>query len=475
MANDVQQFDNAWVWRYRENTKKIIDADANPPKLAVEYGHRLGCKVIPIVRMNDPHDQYFKYEVSRFKRAHPELLIGYGKYPINWEAGVKGLPPNLKMGMDSHTWGMFDFAHKEVRDHKFAIIEEFITRWDNDGISLDFDRDPRFFRKFGNAQNAALMTGLIRRIRKTLDSAERVRGRKLYFHVRVIPRIDVCYERGLDVATWVNESLVDAITPGCGYMTVTQDFAPWKELMRQKKCYIYACINHWHTTEETRAWAHLMYDRGADGVQLFNYGHSLFGYDRNTSPKSDRQGTVRFAELNPDYYRALHELNDVRRFKYANKRYVLESVPHEVLEGEAGKAFRQFRAIDAIRLPVPLVRGLHSVEFGIADDLRAAAADGVTAHVTLHLKLKNYTPPDEFDVALNGKILPRETRTERAVFIMNDDTWITFPLPADLVNHGNNNLQVIVRNLNPEMATAPILTNLEVWMDFDGGLAAQAA
>ena len=56
MANDVQQFDNSWVWRYRENTKKIIEAEANPPKLAVEYGHRLGLKVIPIVRMNDPHD-----------------------------------------------------------------------------------------------------------------------------------------------------------------------------------------------------------------------------------------------------------------------------------------------------------------------------------------------------------------------------------------------------------------------------------
>ena len=55
----------------------------------------------------------------------------------------------------------------------------------------------------------------------------------------------------------------------------------------------------------------------------------------------------------------------------------------------------------------------HSVEFGIADDLLAAALDGVTAHVTLHLKLKNYTPPDEFEVAFNGKLLPRETRTER--------------------------------------------------------------
>ena len=190
----------------------------------------------------------------------------------------------------------------------------------------------------------------------------------------------------------------------------------------------------------------------------------------NTSPKSDSLGTVRYSELNPEYYRVLHELNDFRMFKYASKRYVLESVPHELQEGESGKTFRQFRAIDGIRPPVPLVRGRHSAEFGIADDLLAAALDGVTTHVTLHSKLENYTPPDEFEVAFNGNILPRETRTERAVFIMDDDTWITFPLSADLVNHGKNNLEVIVWNLNLEMAAAPILTNLEVWMDFDGGL-----
>ena len=54
-----------------------------------------------------------------------------------------------------HQLGLFDFAHKEVRDHKMAIIEEFITRWDNDGIALDFDRDPRYFKEFGVAENAA--------------------------------------------------------------------------------------------------------------------------------------------------------------------------------------------------------------------------------------------------------------------------------------------------------------------------------
>ena len=71
-------------------------------------------------------------------------------------------------------------AHPEVRDHKLAIIEEFITRWDNDGVCLDFDRDPRLFKEEGKPENAALLTGMIRRIRATLDRVAKERGRPQY-------------------------------------------------------------------------------------------------------------------------------------------------------------------------------------------------------------------------------------------------------------------------------------------------------
>ena len=81
LMDSFDKLGDAWVWRYRENTKRLIEADANPPKLAVEYGHRLGWKVIPIVRMNDPHDQFFRYEVSRFKTTKPAIDVGLWKIP----------------------------------------------------------------------------------------------------------------------------------------------------------------------------------------------------------------------------------------------------------------------------------------------------------------------------------------------------------------------------------------------------------
>ncbi len=471
LMDDFDQLGDAWVWRYRENTKRLIEADANPPKLAVEYGHRMGLKVIPIVRMNDPHDQFYKYEVSRFKKQNPHLLLGHGNYPINWETGFKGLPQELKKGMDSFTWGMFDFAHREVREHKLAIIEEFITRWDNDGISLDFDRDPRYFKEYGKAENAALMTDLIREIKAILDRTGQQRGRQLYFHVRVIPKIEACYERGLDVATWVKEGLVDAITPGAGYMTVSLNLKPWLELIEGRNCWIYPSSNHWRTTEETRAWAMLMYRRGAHGVNLFNYGHLLHGHDAKTPPQSERQNTVWFSEAHPDYYRVLHEIGDTQSFEFKNKRYVLESVSHEAgLEGNSGKTSRDYRAIGDIVLPVQLGLGRHRVEFGFADDLRKAQQSGISPQSTLRLKLVNYTQPDAFDVSINGAVLSEKTRRTRAVFIMNNDTWVTYPIPGELLRLGENAVEIDVQKLNPQMSERPVLKNIEILVEYDKGL-----
>ena len=173
------------------------------------------------------------------------------------------------------------------------------------------------------------------------------------------------------------------------------------------------------------------------------------------------------SELHPDYYRVLQELHDVRTFQFRDKRYVLESIPHEDTSGESGKTHRQFRAVEGIRLPVRLEVGRHDVEFGIADDLADARRKGVSAQATLRLKLSNYTPPDEFDVTFNGQSLPRKERTERAVFIMNDFTWVTYRIPNDLVKTGMNKVEIAVSKLNPQMSEKPVLNNLEMWLEFN--------
>ncbi|MAH32596.1 MAG: hypothetical protein CMG78_11335 [Marinobacter sp.] len=450
---------DAWVWRYRENVKKLLEADANPPDIACAYGHRLGLKVIPVVRMNDPHDMFFKYEVSRFKLKNPHLLLGHGSY-IDWENGASGHPDTTSI--DSFTWGMFDFAHEQVREHKYAIIEEFITRWDNDGVSLDFERDPRLFKESGNPDNTTVMTDLIRRVRALLDQVAKQRGRPQYLHVRVIPPIDACVERGMDVRTWVAEGLVDAISPGCGYITLSQDIGPWLELVKDTPIGIYPASNHWKPTEETSAWAKQMWRRGAHGLYLFNWGHLLFGYDKDSRPQTERLGTVWFDELHPDYYRILHEIACPDSLAFRNSNYNFESIPHEKIAGCVGRNMRDYRGVHDVVLPIELAPGKHTLPFEFADDLRAARDRAMSPKVTLRLQIYNYTAPDEFDVLLNGSMLPVGTRAARAQFIMDNWSWITYPLPVDDLKLGRNELTINIARTNPGIEGDPRLDHVEI-------------
>lgn len=444
LCDEFDKLPDAWVWRYRENTKQLIKADANPPKLACQYGHQLGIPVIPIVRMNDCHDQYYKYELSRFKQQNPHLLFGKSDSP----------------GIESITWQQFDFGHQEVRDHKMAIIEEFITRWDNDGISLDFERHPRFFKEPGKAENAEIMTNMIRRIRKTLDRVAKERGRPQYFHVRVQPTIENSYNMGLDVRTWVEEGLVDLIAPGAGYVTVSLDLTEWLELVEGRDCWIYACDNHWKTTEQTRGWAKLMHQRGAHGLQLFNYGHLLHGHAKHTEPNSEALGTVWLHELHPRYYQVLDEIGDIDAFQYKNCRYVLESFPHELKpERRAGQNFRHIHGVDGIVLPIELTVGGHRVPFGFADDLAGASRLGLPPRVTLELKASG-SWPDEFEVRINEKPLPLETGSS------STGNTLSVRVPLDLIRRGENDLIVDVINAGDADAATPKLTNMNIDVEY---------
>jgi hypothetical protein len=439
LCDAFDQLPDAWVWRYRENTKLLIEADANPPKLACQYGHQLGIPVIPIVRMNDCHDQYYKFELSRFKQANPHLLFGKSDKP----------------GLESITWGMFDFGHQEVRDHKMAIIEEFITRWDNDGISLDFERHPRFFQEQGKAENAELMTGMIRDIRRLLDRVAKERGRPQYFHVRVLPTLQTSYDMGLDVRTWVEEGLVDIIVPGAGYMTVSLDLTEWLKLVEGRDCWIIASNNHWKTTEQTRAWAKLMHQRGVHGLQLFNYGHLLHGHAGQSESKSEQLGTVWLDELAPDYYQVLHELGDITTYRYKNSRYVLESFARDLRPGKpAGLNFRISHGIEALVLPIELTAGVHRLPFGFAEDVEGAVRLGQPPRVTLELTTSKHWP-DEFEIRINDQPLALDVDGELP-------KKLSLPVPPGMIARGDNELVVDVSQIGGDDASVSQLMNVDI-------------
>jgi hypothetical protein len=136
-------------------------------------------------------------------------------------------------------------------------------------------------------------------------------------------------------------------------------------------------------------------------------------------------GTVWFDDVHPTYYSVLGEIGDPDTVAFLDATYDLESISHENRTGETALNQRIARAVDAIELPVEMSVGTHTIQLPFAEDIEGAQARGFAPRITLRMRLRQYTYPDEFDVSLNGELLDPNTRTSRAVFRCS--SWTTTP------------------------------------------------
>lgn len=205
--------------------------------------------------------------VSRFYREHPEWRIGPD--PKDWNQAV------------------MNWAVPEVRDHKFAFIREICLNYEIAGFELDFMRHSSFFRleETTSAQRAAIMTGFVARVRRVLD--ETSNGRRRWLCVRVPCRLAAYDRLGIDLRAMVAAGL-DMVNLSVHYCTQHQtDLAVIRRLVPEAAVYLEmthctyrgAGIPGWGdsfpflrtTDHQFYTGAHLAYERGADGVSLFNF------------------------------------------------------------------------------------------------------------------------------------------------------------------------------------------------------------
>ena len=117
---------------------------------------RRGREALLSFRMNDDHGNDFLR--TQFRVDHPDCHLGAGA---------------------------LDFGQDEVREYIFRLIEEAVERYDCDGIELDFNRFPRFFRDGTTDERVAKMNSLVERVRQMIDAQSKRRGRRLVLAVRV--------------------------------------------------------------------------------------------------------------------------------------------------------------------------------------------------------------------------------------------------------------------------------------------------
>lgn len=243
------------------NVEAFFSNGVDPYAVILAEAKARGREALLSFRMNDDHGTDFLR--TQFLADHPDWRLGTEQYRGS---------------------GAMDFARGEVRDYTLELIEEAVRRYDCDGIELDFNRFPNFFKDLETDERVALMNGFVEDVRNLVDQVGLDSNRKLVLAVRVPsnygrtpPTPETARTVGCDVPAWAANGWVDFVTVS-EYLFERGDLpiAEWKRAITSVP--VYGGIECTRgggmknlTAGDYQAAAKKLWAEGADGVYLFNF------------------------------------------------------------------------------------------------------------------------------------------------------------------------------------------------------------
>lgn len=319
------------------------------------------------------------------------------------EGGLSKLPHPLKVAhpdwVTPAAWwpqGMWNLAAAGLREHKVAVLRELATRYDLDGLQLDFSRHVPCLPVGRQWALRGHATEFMRMVREMLLEVARQRGRPFLLAAKVPQTLAGCGVDGLDVRAWAEQRLVDVLTLGSRSMDV--DVEGLRAAVGNA-VQLQACFDDHHATDGYR-YGSLEFlrgvfanhwQRGANSVVTFNWSIGTPEVCRRvgSAPGSSAQRT------------AYQEVGELRTLAGKNTCYAVER------RGGYPWAEGFFNRNDTAPLPLALAAG------GPAAELTLHIGDAPTARnacLTLRCIVFQAAADDTFDIALNGADLPVPTR-----------------------------------------------------------------
>ncbi len=459
-----------WLRRSSQNTRHLMATVGGPLTALVGLCHEAGMEFFSRVRMNS----HYRLEPSspnygRFRREHPELLIGqpgeeFPKGSMEW-AARNGL----------------NYTFPQVREHMAKIIIEQFERFDVDGVEMDFMRHPTFFRPEEAYANRYLMTDLVRHVRSRMEEVRSTRGRDIYLSVRVPPTLSNAAKVGLDVERWMDEQLVDIVVAGMGKIPFETPVREFVDATDGTGIQVYGCIEASRPAVDEnviRALASRYWSAGASGIYMYNF-YTMSGEWKR---------------------RVLNQIADPATLSRLDKRYELDHVimPEPISEREAARnlmvipkdRYVQIRsvfryAVPAPQLPVIMEKTLNDrgavLKIEIADDLEAASAEGALGSCNLVMVFEDLAPDTELQVNLNREVVPWASGTvsegwtrlqpepgywtlfpQTPVEETEPGTSVSFDVGCPPLKQGENELEVRLVASGPQQTEPAVLKGLEV-------------
>jgi len=448
---DRTSFPTVSLWRIAQNIKALYAGGHDPPAVIIQRGRELDKEVFLSLRMNDCHDGMPKGHtvwpfLSRFREDNPELLLG---------------PPSPDEPYSFFHATAFDFARPEVHERRLKVIDEMCSKYDADGIELDFCRHGRFFKTHQAYRNRHIMTDLMRRVREVFDTHAKPAGRSRRLAVRVPPTFEICEKIGLDVRTWLKMGLIDILTASATQNALLNlPVEEFVEAARNVPCRVHAhmspypagafnepirCDYSVFTPEMFRAASLNYWRKGVDGLYTWNVQWSSF-----SGAQSD--------------HRPYWQVGEPGQLARQDKCYVVD------MQGPPPPAWAAYGnyLIPQQQLPVALRESPQGkgprIELTIADDLPERPDDPQAPGLTLRLKVWNLTRVDELAIRINDHALPTD-RCEwqpgpLCLGAGGDYYRLEIALRCDELRQGRNVVELALLRRNPEITSDVVLSDV---------------
>ncbi len=200
--------------RWIDNARLLDKRGLDPYAIWIARCRQKGITPWLSMRMNDLHNvnNVKNYMHSTFWVEHPQ----YWRVP----------------GGTSWTDRALDYGIPEVRAYNIAFVKELLQRYDPDGIELDWMRFGYHFKPGQETEGRAILTGLMRDVRKLTNEWSKRRKHPIRLAARVPAHPDAAAGLGMDGVTWARDGLVDMLiaTP----FWTTSDFDIPMELWRKR-------------------------------------------------------------------------------------------------------------------------------------------------------------------------------------------------------------------------------------------------
>jgi hypothetical protein len=386
------------------NMRMLRKAGVDCLSLVTDHVHEAGLEVFWTHRINDIHDSFTDWLLSKWKRDHPEYWMG-----------TPDAIQQYKITDPRYMWSTLDFEKPEVLDYLYRITEEVCHGYDVDGIDIDYFRHPLFFRpnleyKPATPAQVEIMTAFQRRIREMAYREGTRRGRPILVSTHVPMSRETCLHVGIDLERWLRDDLLDVLVIGSGYQPVSMPSGDLAELGHAHGVPVYPNISNsgmeqWKgRVEAWRGAASNVWQAGADGMHLFNWFP---------------------AALNDHLFMTL---GDSHTLAGLDKVFGIDNVKEVYGCLEQGCVQSQI-------LPVKLDPSGKSreVNLPIGDDLRAARNTGKLNAATLRVQFVSRTPDDKVELDLNGEVVAPDGE-------ISADGWVTYRPDPGLYRLGDNAL-----------------------------------